>query len=75
MRTDVVRTSYETLIAVDEALTCAGQLVTKQDIDNEFEALAARIDVLRLQLYIVQDIVRSLIEGTPGRDTSTSSDL
>jgi hypothetical protein len=39
-------------------------LIVTQNAEDPTEALAARVDVLRLQIYIVQDILRSLIEAT-----------
>ena len=51
------------LIAIDEALAHVESLLVTQGAGDPTEALAARDDVLRLQIYIVQDILQSLIEG------------
>jgi hypothetical protein len=50
-------------------------LAAKQDAEDRFQVLAARVDVLRSQLYIVNRILLALIEAESGRNTSTSSDL
>lgn len=49
---------------MEEALAHVESLIVAQGAGDPIEVLAARIDVLRLQIYIVQDILRSLIEAT-----------
>jgi hypothetical protein len=51
------------LIAIDEALAHVESLIVTQGAGDPTEALAARVDVLRLQIYMVQDILQSLIEA------------
>jgi hypothetical protein len=51
------------LIAIDEALAHVESLIVTQGAGDPTKALAARVDVLRLQIYIVQDILQSLIEA------------
>jgi hypothetical protein len=53
--------------AIDRALTSVEDLVPKQDAEDTFRLLAARTDVLRLQVYIVNDILRAMIEASSGR--------
>lgn len=49
---------------MEEALEHVESLIVAQGAGDPIEVLAARIDVLRLQIYIVQDVLRSLIEAT-----------
>lgn len=49
---------------MEEALGHVESLIVAQGAGDPIEVLAARIDVLRLQIYIVQDVLRSLIEAT-----------
>ena len=62
-RNNIAATSRTELSAIDEALAHVESLIVTPGAGDPIEALAARIDVLRLQVYIVQDILRSLIEA------------
>jgi hypothetical protein len=76
VRTEFVTISQRDLSAIDQALACVEGLVAKQDAEDRFQVLTARVDVLRLQIYIVQDIVRSLFESsgqTPRRSCDSLS--
>jgi hypothetical protein len=48
-------------------------LIVTQGAGDPIEVLAARVDVLRLQTYVVQDILRSLIEAMSCEATSKKS--
>jgi hypothetical protein len=48
-------------------MTSAEEFVSRQDAEGTFESLAARVDALRFKLYIVNHILREIIEATSGR--------
>ncbi|HJS06312.1 MAG TPA: hypothetical protein VJ809_01585 [Pirellulales bacterium] len=48
-------------------MTSVEEFVSRQDAEGTFESLAARVDALRFKLYIVNHILRELIEATTGR--------
>ena len=55
------------LVAIDRAMTSAEEFVSRQDAEGTFESLGARVDALRFKLYIVNHILREIIEATSGR--------
>lgn len=57
----------EELVAINRAMTSVEEFVSRQDAEGTFESLAARVDALRFKLYIVNHILRELVEATTGR--------
>lgn len=55
------------LVAINRAMTSVEEFVSRQDAEGTFESLAARVDALRFKLYIVNHILRELVEATTGR--------
>ena len=54
-------------VAINRAMTSVEDFVSRQDAEGTFESLAVRVDALRFKLYIVNHILRELIEATTGR--------
>ena len=55
------------LVAIDRAMTSVEEFVSRQDAEGTFESLAARVDALRFKLYIVNHVLREIMEATSGR--------
>ena len=54
-------------IGTPPEVTSVEGFAPKQDAEDTFQLLAARVGALRLKLYVVNHILQTLIEATSGR--------
>ena len=73
-RTEALADYENALMALDEALDAAQSVVPRQDGEDNIELFSARIDALRLQLYVVNETLGNVLRASLTLPKETACD-
>lgn len=63
-KTEALADYENALMALDEALDAAQSVVPRQDGADNMQLFSARIDALRLQLYVINETLGSVLRAS-----------